>query len=376
MARFRTPTVVSLSALALLVASGILYAGPLTPPAGPVTSTTKTLGEVEPRTAVNAINTPGDANSLFRITQPGSYYLTGNITGIAGKHGVVITTSGVTLDLNGFDLAGTPGMGGFDGIVCVNNNQRDISVLKGSVRNWGRHGINLGEFVVTGGRIENVNASGNANVGCYAGGSTTVSSCTANGGNYGILARAGSTISDCSATNANIAGIYADSSSLFNCSAFGNESDGIQAVDSCIVTNCSSRSNTRHGILLTNGSTVSDCTTRENGGSGIQCRHSNVLRKNNSFNDGYLDFTAAGIHVLEGDNRIEGNNCTYSSQGFRIDGASNFIVQNSCRNNGLNWNVAEGNVIWVVQGFAASGFSGNSGGSPLGSIDGHANFTY
>src|SRR2546423_12808745 len=68
-------TVLSLSALGLLVTSGLLFAGPLDPPAGPVTSSNKTLGEVEPRTPVNATNTPGDGISLFKITQPGSYYL-------------------------------------------------------------------------------------------------------------------------------------------------------------------------------------------------------------------------------------------------------------------------------------------------------------
>src|SRR5438093_7800183 len=102
-------TIASLSALALIAAAGVLYGGPLDPPAGPVTSTYKTLTEVEPRTAVNAVNTPGDFNSLFKISQPGSYYLTGNITGVASKHGIEIVASGVTLDLNGFDLLGAPG---------------------------------------------------------------------------------------------------------------------------------------------------------------------------------------------------------------------------------------------------------------------------
>ncbi|HYD01608.1 MAG TPA: hypothetical protein VEB22_10315, partial [Phycisphaerales bacterium] len=47
-------------------------AGPLNPPVGPVAPTAKPIAEVEPRTAINAANTPGDADSLFRITQPGS----------------------------------------------------------------------------------------------------------------------------------------------------------------------------------------------------------------------------------------------------------------------------------------------------------------
>src|SRR6187397_3128637 len=77
-------------------------AGDLNPPAGPVGSTMKNLSDVEPRIAVNATNTPGDADSVFKITQSGSYYLAGNITGVSAKYGVEIAASGVTLDLNGF----------------------------------------------------------------------------------------------------------------------------------------------------------------------------------------------------------------------------------------------------------------------------------
>ena len=51
----------------------------LDPPVGPITSTFKTLTEVEPRIAINATNTPGDADSIYIISQPGSYYMTGNI---------------------------------------------------------------------------------------------------------------------------------------------------------------------------------------------------------------------------------------------------------------------------------------------------------
>jgi len=73
--------------LAVVVAAtgGTASAGDLNPPPGPVAPTMKSLSEVEPRIAINATNTPGDADSLFKITQPGSYYLTGNITGVAGK---------------------------------------------------------------------------------------------------------------------------------------------------------------------------------------------------------------------------------------------------------------------------------------------------
>jgi hypothetical protein len=71
----------------LAVAAG---AGPIDPPAGPVQSTMKGLDQIEPRIAINAVNTPGDDDatpSTFKITQPGSYYLAGNLTGETGKAG-------------------------------------------------------------------------------------------------------------------------------------------------------------------------------------------------------------------------------------------------------------------------------------------------
>src|SRR6185369_7398513 len=95
--------------VAAIVATVVwVNAGNLNPPAGPVASTMKTLSEVEPRIPINATTTPGDADSIFRITQPGSYFLTGNITGVNGKHGIEVAASSVTIDMRGFDLVGVP----------------------------------------------------------------------------------------------------------------------------------------------------------------------------------------------------------------------------------------------------------------------------
>ena len=88
-------------ALALVGLSAPSLAGPLDPPVGPITSTAKPLAEIEPRTAINAANTPGDADSIFRIAQPGSYYLPANVTGQAAKRGIEIAASGVTFRIGG-----------------------------------------------------------------------------------------------------------------------------------------------------------------------------------------------------------------------------------------------------------------------------------
>jgi hypothetical protein len=100
--------------------------GSLTPPGTP-TPTMKTLDQVEARKIVNATNTPGDATHLFIISTSGSYYLTGNITGVSGKHGIAISADNVTLDLNGFALVG-PG--------SLNGALSAVVVTSGTARNY------------------------------------------------------------------------------------------------------------------------------------------------------------------------------------------------------------------------------------------------
>jgi hypothetical protein len=99
----RTHCVKAVSFIASLIAmTGVTLAGPINPPAGPVTSTMKTLTEVEPRIAITAANTPGDATSMFVISQPGSYYLTGDIAASGNKVGIRVLATNVTVDLNGY----------------------------------------------------------------------------------------------------------------------------------------------------------------------------------------------------------------------------------------------------------------------------------
>jgi hypothetical protein len=84
-------------------------AGPLTPPAGAVAPTGRTLDEV-----YNRIGAPGAADGRtplpggtagVTISAPGSYVLTGPLT-VAGQ-GIFINASDVTLDLNGYTVTNT-----------------------------------------------------------------------------------------------------------------------------------------------------------------------------------------------------------------------------------------------------------------------------
>lgn len=110
-------------------------AGPLSPPVGPVASTPGP----EPRTPVSLTTTPGDADSVFRIAAPGSYYLTGNVLGVANKHGIELASGGIILDLNGFSIIGNGiGSGSFDGISqSFTTLYHGITIRNGSTRRGG-----------------------------------------------------------------------------------------------------------------------------------------------------------------------------------------------------------------------------------------------
>ena len=112
----------------------------------------KTLDEVEPRIAINATNTPGDASNTFIISQPGSYYMIGDITGEIGKNGIRISAAGVTLDLMGFTLDGVAGS--LDG-VNVSVFRENIVIRNGHIRDWGASGI---AARIDSGRIEDITA--------------------------------------------------------------------------------------------------------------------------------------------------------------------------------------------------------------------------
>src|SRR6476661_5778712 len=89
------PFAVAVFAL-LLTAQHTFAQGSLTPPGAPA-PTMRSLDQIEPRKPIDSTNTPGDATSVFKIVASGSYYLTGNVTGASGKHGISVAASNVTI---------------------------------------------------------------------------------------------------------------------------------------------------------------------------------------------------------------------------------------------------------------------------------------
>jgi len=303
-----------LAALAALVGSAIVAAGPPDPPAGPITGTYKTLAEVEPRTAVNATNTPGDAECVYRITQRGSYYLAGNLAGVVGKHGIIISAMGVTLDLNGFDLVGAPAMGAFDGVTVSGANVPNIAVINGSVRSWGGDGIDLGSASVIGGRIANVTASFNLGHGISISRTGTVRNCSANW-NTG---RGINTSEACTITG---------------CSAYRNTSDGIFVGAIAAISDCSSHSNLGRGIVSSLNSALSNCTATYNTGNGIDVGNSSTLTNCTASNN-----TGIGINI--GDGGTITNCSTYMNSTLGIAAATNCTITNSTAHKNGSYGIA------------------------------------
>jgi hypothetical protein len=376
-------------------------AGPLTPPAGPVASTAKPLAELEPRTAINATNTPGDANSLFKITQPGSYYLAGNITGVSGKHGIEFGVPGgiasVTLDLNGFELVGVAGS--LDGINCPPNTAGIvIRGGGGTVRNWGGDGLNLSN--VSGiARLEALRSASNAGNGFTLGSRLLITGCgaygnsgrgfsgaadsalcgctavsnTSDGFNLGI----GVTVEGCTSTNNVGDGFVATAATFRGCGARGNDGAGFFIFNESIITACAATGNTASGIKLSGAGGIIDCVATGNGAEGILAASDAIIRGNTCSGNGSAG-TGAGIKVTGSSNRIEGNSSTNNDFGIQTGAGGNIITGNTCSGNTTNWVITTNNYYGAIidrTGVVTGAVAGDSAASTLGTTDQHANFT-
>jgi parallel beta-helix repeat protein len=352
--------------------------GPLTPPAGAVASTAKPLAELEPRTAINAANTPGDADSMFRISQPGSYYLTGNITGVAGKHGIEIVASGVTLDLMGFELGGVAGS--LSGVAVTVNDVTNITIRNGSVRNWRNEGVGFVTFAPSNSEFIDLRTSGNAGNGIATGTGCTVSSCTAYGnGGTGILATLGCTLTRCTASFNTLSGISSNlGCTITGCTAYSNAANGIVTSSGSTITGCTATGNAAHGILAVNACTITGCTAYLNAADGIAVAAACLVLSNTSTQNGTVA-GGAGIHATGADNRIEGNTCSAADRGIAADTAGNFIVRNTCSGNTTNWFLAANNVTGPILDRTAPGspaINGNFAPDSTGSTHPNANFSF
>jgi parallel beta-helix repeat protein len=362
---------------AFAVAIPGLFAGPLNPPAGPIASTLKPLSDVEPRTAMNAANTPGDASSVFKITQPGSYYLTDNLTGVSGKHGIAIAASNVTIDLAGFGVLGAVGS-----LVGVFDSMGDTGVVlrNGLVSGWGGSGVDLSSVDNT--LVEGVISRSNGGFGIRAGSYSVIRFCTAGANaSTGIIAFDGGVVESCVAVGNSSNGFAVGPGTVIRgCVARVNTSNGFNSTSSsATVIDCTAYQNDGTGFNVAGGSTVERCVASQNGLDGITAGGACTLRDNACAGNGLAAAGGAGIHVTGSDCRVEGNNCTGADRGVDVDSAGNIIVRNTCSGNTTNWDLVANNVFGPIidrTAPASPAVSGNAAASSLASTDANANFTY
>ncbi|MCC6228845.1 MAG: right-handed parallel beta-helix repeat-containing protein [Phycisphaerales bacterium] len=347
---------VALVSLAVGAAAWVVVAGPLNPPAGAVSSTYKTLSEVEPRIAINATNTPGDATSKFVISQAGSYYLTGNINVSTALNGIKISASDVTIDLNGFELIGSTSA---YGAIVDSGSLSGISVRNGRLCGWSQGGVVLDQAR-----------------GCLIEDLTIIDV----GGDYGIYVLYNSVIRNCTVdapglVSLNLAGIGTQCCTLIQgCHVQGGDSTsaGIYFADTCTVTDCVVNNCLSDGIRAAGGDcTIINCTVNYNHGDGIdvgyRSRVVGCIANGNS---------QAGIHVVGTDSRIEDNNVTNNARGLDADSAGSIFLRNTASSNTTNFDLASGSYGVFVAGLSGGAVLGNSGGANIGGTDPNANYSY
>jgi parallel beta-helix repeat protein len=301
----KTPLRFRLWALALLATAVTdhlaLAQGTLTPPGAPA-PTMKSLDQIDThvdtaaaakRIPINAVTTPGNAASTYVITQPGSYYLTGNLNGELGKDGIDINADNVTVDLNGFAVIGA--LISNYGIYSINDN---VALRNGTVRSWGLDGVRLqGANQI----FEGLRLSDNVE--------------------YGLIANGNSVIKDCAAYN-NVIGLYLTTATITHCVATANQTGFF--VNRCVVEGCVASANTGDGFGVTNTCLLSGNSALQNGGNG---------------------FRVSGTGL----NRIDGNTAVgNSSAGIRW--VNDLVIRNSCYSNSAgNYIPSSGGAMGPIQ---------------------------
>lgn len=380
-------------AAACLVATPAL-AGPVEPPPGPVGPTMKTLDQVESRIPVQSLD--GGSGATHMITRPGSYYLTGNIVGEAGKSGIEIWTGDVTIDLNGFELKGVPDAA--HGIRVVHASMTNLEIRNGTIHSWpltcveagvsanvqlrnlrvrasGKSGISAGWHPI----VENCQSIGNAEWGIFCNDRATVTNCLSNGNGFdGFRAGNGSTFSNCTASSNGKDGFNLNSGcTMSDCASLGNTLLGVRLIDGCTVAGCSLSGNAGGGLEAAHAASVRGCTVSGSGGVGVNITGAGGLVAEcvvrGSTGDGVrlnqmstvlncvLDFNrgtgAAGIRLSGQGNRAEGNSLCNNALGIDVDGTNNLVVRNSFTFNPTAVEAAPGNNVAQVVMTPGGGFT-------------------
>lgn len=308
----------------------------LTPPGAPANKVFKTLDQVEPRIPINNDTTPGDSDSLFRIVNPGSYYLTANLQGVALKSGIKIDADEVTLDFSGFTLTGATNS---KGAISVNSSSR-THITNGQIKGWRTEGIRTEgpgnqkcPCHISNIKVQDNAGSGiNVNEGCVEG-------CTAVGNlNIGIFVSGPWVIRDCLAFANGGNGFQLYACVIERCNARENQRSGF-VVAFPNASRCISSSNFEHGFNIQYNPTIPNCVADYNGTNGA----SGAIPDAVGF---YLSFQTI---VFANYCRLDNNHCTGNDIGIRVESTSNIVIRNSALGNTVKvYDIKAGNIVGPI----------------------------
>ena len=300
----------------LAMCNSSLAQGSLTPPGAPA-PTMRSLDQIEARTPISS--------APFIINQPGSYYLTTNVSVVAGAV-ISIATNDVVIDLNGFYLKGGGG-------IFVGGSVSNLTVRRGSIKNAGR-GVGFGGIPNC--RIEDLTIIGNSGDAIEVGDNAVVRRCTLDGNNgFGVVATpisgANVVAEDCVIRSNSFGGISLGVDVVVrNCVLQGNGTNGITLGANGRVKGCQAIQNQNAGISIGAGGVVSETLAEGNSGLGISVGDFGTIDHCNA-----LQNSSAGIS--SGNNcSVENCNVSQNSSGGILTGNNSSIA--SCiaqRNTGV-----------------------------------------
>jgi hypothetical protein len=252
-------------AILVALAHPVFAQGPLVPPGAPG-KTMKSLDQVEPRQDLLLL--PGDATSQVIVSQPGSYFLSANLTGVSGKNGISINTSNVTIDLRGFSVLGIAGS--MSGVICTSGTSQ-IRIQNGKLVSWPKSGADMSGS--TGVQIQQIDASGNHDAGILTGDDSVIQDCTVRSNvDNGISTGYKNKVINCIANGNGYGMILFDGSQAEGCQASGNTTGGVLFTANCRISHCAAHQNTGMGFGPANspvGCSLSDCVASGNAGFGF-----------------------------------------------------------------------------------------------------------
>ena len=279
------------------------------------------LSARDPRTPIRLVDIP------MAIGTPGSYVLVEDILHTGTGDGIQITADDVTIDLNGFTLAGTPtGGSGIQGLGI------GLVVRNGLLRGWGQWGLSAGDNV----RLSDVEARENQGGGLKTGSDSLIVRCTAMlNAEHGIRTEDRTAISESLSSGNGGAGFLTGShATITGCTASAN-STGIDLGPESVVAGCTVSGNAGDGVRAAGGAEVTGATVSDNLSHGIVVLGDATVARNHVARN-----TLNGIKVDGSGCRIDDNNAVDNGDhGIRDMGGGNLIIRNSASGNPVNFSI-------------------------------------